>query len=828
MVFPVALPGLLLIASLASAADRCEGVREAPPRDPFTCECFRQRMEPRGAAALVEERLRGWLARAPDDPWILAALGGHHVEHDPAVAREALGRALAVFESRDDRMGEAYVRLLRARDHQRHRRVGALRYEVARAESRMRGTRDPVLEAWLRLLRCNELTHASRSEELLDLVRATARAPWFPSLPASLQGSLLTQGGFAARAIGRYSEAIVFARRAAAALGDCRSCRAEEAYDLAETTRLMADAGLASRADVERRAREAYAAARGVGHTYGEVFAACTLGAWGRLPESLEWDRVCEERAGAANCPDLRFRAQLRRAEGAARLDRARIHDSVRAVERLLEEQRRLPTDADGPATTLRVLSRLHAMAGRRREAIAALEQAIAAHEELRALQTDAEARASALARAAPYAYELAGMLALADESPDPERAHEVLEWFRARAILDSTGRPARVSEIQRTLHDDEAMVLLQLPPPDASPAWALVLTIASRRVVRLDDFDVGAALPLYLGAIERRTDPPAPMSNAVREALLTPVLEVLPPAVRRIVVVPDGPVARLPLAALPDPRTGRPLVERFELSLVPSATAWLARRTTARPLAPAALGVGEIERGDRAALPRSGPEVRAMTTAIGGASVGLFADRASEAALERLDLAPFGVVHFATHAVLNVARPERSAIVLARGDGGGDGLLQAGEIARLPLRGKLVVLSACRTADGRETRGEGPLSLARAFLGAGAGAVIGAVWPVRDREAAALFERFYHRLGRGEPAAAALAGAQRELLAGGAPPAAWAGFVLIGDGDVALAAMAASERPASPAVRVSLAALAALAAAAAVAALVRRARRDG
>jgi CHAT domain-containing protein len=182
-------------------------------------------------------------------------------------------------------------------------------------------------------------------------------------------------------------------------------------------------------------------------------------------------------------------------------------------------------------------------------------------------------------------------------------------------------------------------------------------------------------------------------------------------------VIVPDGPLARLPIAALPDPRTGRPLVERFELSLVPSATTWLALEGEGEELlSPAALGLGDVRWGRDAidgdvertpgfteellALPRSRREVEAMIEAVGGSSRALYGSHASEAALERLDLAPFGIVHFATHAVVNTLRPSRSAVLLAAGEAGEDGLLQPREIAALDLAGKLVVLSACRSSE--------------------------------------------------------------------------------------------------------------------------------
>jgi CHAT domain-containing protein len=107
---------------------------------------------------------------------------------------------------------------------------------------------------------------------------------------------------------------------------------------------------------------------------------------------------------------------------------------------------------------------------------------------------------------------------------------------------------------------------------------------------------------------------------------------------------------------------------------------------------------------------------------------------------------------------------------------------LQSREIADLPLEGRVVVLSACRTAGGSVLRGEGVLSLARAFFQAGAPAVVGSLWPLRDDEAAALFSAFYDELARGKSLGAALRGAQRSAVARGLPAAAWAGLVVMGD----------------------------------------------
>ena len=55
-----------------------------------------------------------------------------------------------------------------------------------------------------------------------------------------------------------------------------------------------------------------------------------------------------------------------------------------------------------------------------------------------------------------------------------------------------------------------------------------------------------------------------------------------------------------------------------------------------------------------------------------------------------------------------------------------------------------LVVLSACRTALGREIRGEGLIGLTRGFFSAGARQVLVSLWPVEDRATAELMRRFY------------------------------------------------------------------------------------
>jgi CHAT domain-containing protein len=276
-------------------------------------------------------------------------------------------------------------------------------------------------------------------------------------------------------------------------------------------------------------------------------------------------------------------------------------------------------------------------------------------------------------------------------------------------------------------------------------------------------------------------------------KTLLGEAVAGLPPEIGRLVIVSDGVLHRVPFEALPAGEGSHLLGERFEISLVPSATLW--RRLRQSVPAP---GVGRAIVLADPELPPGSPDsdlhlrqlpwARQEANAIGrlldlDASDVLEGRAASERALKQLSLAPFGVLHLAAHARADTAFPERSAVFLTPGDDSEDGWLQPREIAQLKLGGRLVVLSACESADGSLLSGEGPLSLARAFFAAGAGAVVATRWPLRDDDAAFVMERFYAALRDGNPAGAALSRARRDAVAAGLPAGAWAGVTLLGDG---------------------------------------------
>jgi CHAT domain-containing protein len=138
---------------------------------------------------------------------------------------------------------------------------------------------------------------------------------------------------------------------------------------------------------------------------------------------------------------------------------------------------------------------------------------------------------------------------------------------------------------------------------------------------------------------------------------------------------------------------------------------------------------------------------------------------------------------------VLNKANPLFSYVELAetRDDAG---LLETHEVYGLRLRARLLTLSACETALGSGSTWDVPpgddwVSLAVAFLSAGALNVMASLWRVEDLATAELMRRFYGHVAAGERLAVSLAEAQRELIANPvtAHPSYWAGFMLVGEG---------------------------------------------
>ncbi len=273
---------------------------------------------------------------------------------------------------------------------------------------------------------------------------------------------------------------------------------------------------------------------------------------------------------------------------------------------------------------------------------------------------------------------------------------------------------------------------------------------------------------------------------------LLGPLAERL--NAQRLAIVADGALGYLPFGVLPRPGSDEPLLARHEMVHLPSASALAVQREILTRRAPAPRQVAVVadpvfDPADGfAPLPASRQEAAAIAAlaAPGQALAALGADAGRELALGG-GLSGYRTVHFATHGVIDAEHPALSGLALATLDERGrprEGFLHLRDIYNLRLGADLVVLSGCRTALGREVRGEGLVGLTRGFLYAGAPRVVASLWRVEDRATAELMTRFYRALWvDGLPPAAALRAAQLSIREERRwrDPWFWAGWVIQG-----------------------------------------------
>ncbi|HKD12835.1 MAG TPA: CHAT domain-containing protein, partial [Thermoanaerobaculia bacterium] len=364
----------------------------------------------------------------------------------------------------------------------------------------------------------------------------------------------------------------------------------------------------------------------------------------------------------------------------------------------------------------------------------------------------------------------------------------------------------ASLDDVAAALDEDQALLSFQISLDHASDqtflggSWLLVITRAAAKAYRLPLYEtIWTRVPVFTGLLARRDGSQAEGSVRVYQDLLAAALADLPASVTRLLILPDGPLHHLPFDAL-QPARAAPMAMRYEIAIAPSATAWLRwkqtpQRTSSFPALvfadPDLTGVSrqpdpksrtrDVLLGD---LPRAREEGIDVARDLGGGSECFVGAKATESRLKSADLSSFGILHFASHAVIDTVFPDRSAVLLARGSPEEDGWLRPRDIVNLNLSGQVVVLSACQTASGALIEGEGVTGLSHAFFEAGAHAVIASLWPLRDDEAAATFERFYRHLAGGLTVGQAVAATRRDEIRAGLPPAVWASLELIGDAD--------------------------------------------
>lgn len=400
---------------------------------------------------------------------------------------------------------------------------------------------------------------------------------------------------------------------------------------------------------------------------------------------------------------------------------------------------------------------------------------------------------------------------------------------------------PLSLAAIQREL-DDDTLLLEYALGTGRSYGWAVTKhSIESFNLPPRAEINRSAKVfydALSKDAAAAPSDDYQAAASALGKILLEPVAHLLPN--KRLVIVSDGILQYIPFTALPEPNGEKgglrvPLIVNHEITTLPSISTLTVLRNELRGRVAAGKTLAVIadpvfEKTDprvrlsrvqaKTQLPRSvvalrGPETDQPLVQVELDNKPLVLERlpfSLEEAEAILDLArdqkimratgfdanlkavldpaigEYQIIHFATHALLDNSHPELSGIVLSLVDQTGhsqNGFLRLNEIYNLNLNADLVVLSACQTALGKETRGEGLIGLTRGFMYAGVPRVVATLWRINDRAAAEFMRYFYQAiLKQHEAPSKALRTAQIAMWQTNkkAVPHYWAGFTLQGE----------------------------------------------
>ncbi|NUO02682.1 MAG: CHAT domain-containing protein [Saprospiraceae bacterium] len=282
--------------------------------------------------------------------------------------------------------------------------------------------------------------------------------------------------------------------------------------------------------------------------------------------------------------------------------------------------------------------------------------------------------------------------------------------------------------------------------------------------------------------------------ANAYRELAyliyrdgLLPVLESLNLKSGALLLIPDAWLANLPFEALLDePAPQEPwerapfLLRRYSVQYAFSLAVLESQRRLPSKAEGNVLQVApRFSAGQRGLPPLIQSSGEAPVEEICKSK--LLIDAQADFKTLRFNAPGFRILHLSTHAGIDtgglmprVELFDRSALLP--------------DIYALQLQADLVVLSACQTGLGQFRKGEGVMSLSRAFTYAGAKGLISSLWTINEAATTNLLRRLYQGLTAGEAKAEALRHAKLGYLDDPAiaafqkSPYYWAGLVYLGD----------------------------------------------
>ncbi|MEL7532705.1 MAG: CHAT domain-containing protein, partial [Bacteroidota bacterium] len=330
---------------------------------------------------------------------------------------------------------------------------------------------------------------------------------------------------------------------------------------------------------------------------------------------------------------------------------------------------------------------------------------------------------------------------------------------------------------------------------------------------VQLESVAIDPSLPQALQRVQRFVSKPNASEQAYQQYqedsyfLYEQLVGNVDARYDELIIIPDGPLGYLPFDALLTSAVKEAdklryhelpyLLQQYRLYYQYSAALLLQAATKSRgaklayggfapsyPALPnAQRGVQMVLNQDLSQLVFTKEEVSNTQSIWGGKA---YLDEAATKEIFLQEAADYKLLHLAMHGLLSGENTEFAALAFhPSSDSAGEFLLSMEEIAAMELSADLVVLSACETGAGRLRRGEGIISMARAFREAGCPNILMSLWTADDKSSTLIMQDFFGRLKSGDKIAEAIRAAKLELMSTQllqSHPYYWAGFVPLGN----------------------------------------------
>jgi CHAT domain-containing protein/tetratricopeptide (TPR) repeat protein len=360
-------------------------------------------------------------------------------------------------------------------------------------------------------------------------------------------------------------------------------------------------------------------------------------------------------------------------------------------------------------------------------------------------------------------------------------------------------GRPIAPPDARRMLAPNETALLYVMGSEEVTLLAVTNLCVRGF-ILEHSSKDVRAVVRKFVESVQDVRHPvDLVAAGSLYEMLLAPADSLISKS-DRLCIVPSGELYAVPFHALVNPETNAYLVEEYAVYVTPSLSTLGALRLKGSRGRRDLLAFGDPDfghteetqkwslvslRGSLSPLTFSRDEVASIAEVYAPRARVLTGREASESAFKKM-AGQFGTIHLASHGLIDDGNPLYSSIAFAQHDEEEDGYLEAREVMRMELGADIVILSACSTAPGSITSGEGITGLSRSFFIAGVPTVVASLWSVDDRSTSLLMTEFHRQLRDGERPANAMAAAQRKLLQEKdlGDPFYWAAFTVYGDSE--------------------------------------------